>query len=211
MRFYTLFLILILSLGVHLQAQVRNVSCKNQHTPKWYFTPYVALGSLDYNYGLNHTVYDADSVNHPIEQGQMISPAFGFHVVNIQESFRMGAGGELQGVYGKTSNGVSTNDQTLHNAKLYLRLEYRIYEGMTTDVGFYADGGAFKTFGSAGKDNNFGAFGKLGIFTNFVTEGNSSVLVGIDYQYNTFTNTIGSGLSHHVMKGLSLNVGYRIW
>lgn len=191
--------------------RTRQASCRTASRSKLYITPYIGAGGSSYTYNLNNTVMDLDSNFYNEESGKLFSPLAGINLLyNIGKS-NLGGGVEIQGMFGKTNNGLIETSRSIYFYKFYGRYEYAIYKDSFFDFGLYLEGGVLFPNKVEGEAPTMGGFGKAGIFYNIIINSTSSLFIGMDYQYSGFNSTIGQAISKHTSKGLKLNIGYRFW
>jgi hypothetical protein len=166
---------------------------------------------MKYTYDLNGTVMDSDSNYYLTESGRMFAPLFGLNLMYSIGKSHLGGGAEWQGLIGKTDNGLYKTPQNAYLWKFFGRYEYNLYSDAFFDFGFLLEAGLDIPKNVYGYQHQFGPFVKGGIFYNHLINSNSSLLIGLDYQYVTFNNTVGLSISNHRIKGLNLTIGYRFW
>ena len=189
----------------------RQGSCGTNSYSRLYITPYISLGGGSYSYLLNNTVMGTDSVFYNNEKGGVFTPSLGVNILYNIGKANLGGGAEFQGIYGTTNNGLYDTKQSAYLLKFYGRLEYRIYHDAFNDFGLGFEGGLLFPKNVVGSYPSMGAYGKVGIFYNYIINSTSSLYLGLDYSYSSFTTEIGSGISNHTLGDIKLTIGYRFW
>lgn len=206
-----LLVLTILSSDIFAQRSIRQGSCGAASSSRLYITPYFGGGGSTYKYNLNNSVMDADSNYYKEETGKLFSPLAGINILYNVGKSNIGGGIEVQGLLGKTNNGLFETSRSIYFYKFYGRYEYAIYKDSFFDFGIYVEGGLLFPKKIQGDMPTMGSFGKIGIFYNLIINSNSSLLIGVDYQYSKFNSTIGQAISNHTANGVKLNIGYRFW
>jgi hypothetical protein len=207
-----LLILFVLGFSFFSKAQSYRIgSCGNNSSSHLYITPYIGLGGGAYSYELNNTVMDADSVFYNKEKGGVFTPIVGINFMYKIGKGNLGGGTEFQGLYGETDNGLTSTKENAYLLKFYGRYEYAIYNDAFNDFGIHLEGGLLFPYGVIGEYASMGAYGKVGIFYNYIIGSTSSLFIGLDYSYSMFRTQIGNADSNHNLGNIELTVGYRFW
>jgi hypothetical protein len=189
----------------------RQGSCGNKSNSRLYITPYIAIGGGSYNYNLNNTVMDIDSNYYNTENGSIFTPVIGINILYKISKANLGGGAEVQGLYGTTENGLTKTKQSAYLFKFYGRYEYDLYSDSFNDFGFALEGGLLFPNKVAGDYPSMGAYGKIGLYYNYIFNSTSALFIGLDYSYSAFNTEIGKAVSKHTVGDTKLTIGYRFW
>lgn len=208
-----LLLIPMLSVSLLSQAQLRHGSCASSSQSRFYITPYIAAGVGMYSYDLNKTTIGPapDSINYPSSKGMLFTPGIGLNLMYKIGKSNIGGGAEWQGMYGNTVTDISSYNQEVFFYKFYGRFEYAIYTDPFSDFGIYLQGGISFPNNIVGENGDLGMFIGGGLFYNIILNSTSAIICSLDYEYATFTSTIGGSISHHKFTPIKLALGYRFW
>lgn len=191
--------------------RTRQASCASGSVSRLYITPYIGAGGANYIYDLNSTVMDADSVFYNEESGKLFTPIAGINLMYSVGRGNLGGGLEWQGFVGKTDNGLFETKQNMYLYKFYGRYEYKFYYDAFSDFGMFIEAGLHFPNNVHGDAPSMGPYFKAGLFYNMIINSTSSLLIGVDYQYTSFTSQIGGSVSNHVIQDMKISVGYRFW
>lgn len=198
-------------LGISQSNRTRQASCASGSTSRFYITPYIGAGGSSYTYSLNNTVYDTDSNVYNNESGSLFTAIAGINLMYNIGRGNLGGGAEFQNFSGKTNNGLFETDHNMYFYKFFGRYEYKIYYDSFSDFGIFLEGGLLFPNQVHGDSPSMGPFFKGGLFYNLIINSTSSLLIGVDYQYASFTTQIGGAESNHKITDIKLSVGYRFW
>ncbi|RLD46241.1 MAG: hypothetical protein DRI86_03690 [Bacteroidetes bacterium] len=208
----TILFLFVLFLSITSSAQsYRQGSCGNNSSSHLYITPYIGVGGGTYSYNLNNTVMDTDSVFYNNENGSVFTPIVGINFMYKIGKTNLGGGGEVQGVYGNTQNGLTKTKQSAYIFKFYGRFEYDLYSDAFNDFGFALEGGLLFPNNVIGLYPSMGAYGKVGLYYDYIISSTSALFIGLDYSYLTYNTEIGKAVSNHSIGDIKLTIGYRFW
>lgn len=204
-------LFLIPLFGMTQNNRTRQASCAGGKASKFYITPYIGLGGASYSFELNSTVMDADSNIYDLEEGRMLTPIAGINFMYSLGRSNLGGGAEWQSFIGETDNGFTQTSRTIYLPKFFGRYEFAFYSDSFSDFGAYLEGGLVFPKNTQGESVDMGSFFKIGLFYNLIINHTSSLFVGLDYQYSSFTSVIGNEISNHYTRDIKISIGYRFW